>query len=337
MLYLVFAMAWLHRTMAIFRNFTYIMETTTTDIATGTSGFKTLLVKALSLFSSVRLYNVSLIALAQLLAVLFIIAPEQGVSELVTDYKLWLLILASAAAIAGGYIINNFYDREKDLINRPQKTLLEHRVRRSTLWAVYFTVNALAFLMAFIVSWRAGFFFASYIFAMWFYSHKLKRVLFLGNLIAALLAVTPFFVLFVYYKNWYPVVMVHGTFLFLILGMRELIKDLENLRGDLVQNYRTIPVVLGEKASKQFYTFLTALTIIPIAVLILHYEIGLMRYYFALVAGALLVCLPLLLSSRRKREYLLIHFILKVVIALGVFSILLIDLPAILIRLKDFL
>jgi 4-hydroxybenzoate polyprenyltransferase len=62
-----------------------------------------------------------------------------------------------------------------------------------------------------------------------------------------------------------------------------------------------------------------------------------MRYYFALAAGALLVCLPLLLSSRRKREYLLIHFILKAVIALGVFSILLIDLAAILIRLKDFL
>lgn len=313
------------------------MSTAQTNRIGDDQTLKSLLLKILSLFSSVRLYNVSLIALAQLLAVLFIIAPERSVINLVTDYQLWFLILATAAAIAGGYIINNFYDREKDLINRPQKTLLEHRVRRSTLWGVYFTLNAIAFFLAAIVSWRAGLFFLAYIFAMWFYSHKLKRLLFVGNLMAALLAVTPFFVVFMYYSNWYAVVFVHGTFLFLILTMRELIKDLENLRGDLVQNYRTIPVVYGERVSKFYYASLTVLTIIPIIALNAFFEIGLMRYYFAVVTGALLVCLPLLLSSRRKREYLLIHFILKVVIALGVFSILLIDLPAIVNRLQAIL
>ncbi|WP_394335638.1 UbiA family prenyltransferase [Nonlabens tegetincola] len=153
---------------------------------------RTLLVKSLSLFSTVRLYNVGLIAVAQLLASVFIIAPELPVKSLLLDYKLWLLILASASAIASGYIINNFYDREKDLINRPQKTLLENQVSRSTLWSVYFTLNAIAFLLGSIVSWRAGTFFAFYIFAMWLYSHKLKRILFLGNLMAALLSISPF-------------------------------------------------------------------------------------------------------------------------------------------------
>lgn len=301
------------------------------------ASIKTLVIKALSLFSTVRLYNISIIAVAQLLAAVFIIAPELTVKDIVLDYKLWFIILASAAAIAGGYIINNFYDREKDLINRPQKTLLENQVSRSTLWAVYFTVNTIAFVLGLIVSWRAGLFFTAYIFAMWFYSHKLKRVLFVGNLTAALLAVTPFFVLFMYYRNLYEVIFVHGSFLFLILAMRELIKDLENLRGDLAQNYHTIPVVLGEKASKRFYTILTLLTIVPIAALLLYFNIGYMRYYFAIIAGALLVCLPLLWSSRRKREYLLIHFILKIVIVGGVLSILLIDLPAIVERLQNFL
>lgn len=290
--------------------------------------------KSLSLFSTVRLYNVIIVGIAQLLAAIFIIAPELTVKSILLDYRLWLIILATSAAIAGGYIINNFYDREKDLINRPQKTLLENKVKRSTLWWVYFTVNGIAFVLGSIVSWRAGLFFAFYIFAMWFYSHKLKRILFVGNLMAALLAVTPFFVLFMYYKNFYPVILVHGGFLFLILGMRELVKDLENLRGDLAQNYKTIPVVLGEKVSKQFYTFLTFLTIVPIMVLVQFFDIGFMKYYFALITGALLVCMPLIWSSRRKREYLLIHFILKMVIGIGVFSILLIDLPAIIERLQ---
>ncbi|WP_124979504.1 geranylgeranylglycerol-phosphate geranylgeranyltransferase [Nonlabens xiamenensis] len=297
---------------------------------------KTLVVKILSLFSSVRLYNIILVAIAQLLAAIFIIAPELRVKDILLDYRLWLIVLASAAAIAGGYIINNFYDREKDLINRPQKTLLEHQLSRHTLWSVYFGMNFLAFVLGMLVSWRAGMFYAAYIFAMWLYSHKLKRVLFLGNLMAALLAITPFFVLFMYYRNFYPVILVHGGFLFLIIGMRELIKDLENLRGDLAQNYRTIPVVLGERRSKQFYTLLTLLTIFPIAVLITYFDIGYMKYYFALIGGALMVCLPLIWSSRRKREYLLIHFILKVIISAGVFSILLIDLPAIIDRIQSF-
>ncbi|BAO54356.1 similar to (S)-2,3-di-O-geranylgeranylglyceryl phosphate synthase [Nonlabens marinus S1-08] len=301
------------------------------------SKLKPLAIKVLSLFSSVRLYNVALVALAQILAVIFIIAPSRSVREIVTDYKLWLIIVASAAAIAGGYIINNFYDREKDLINRPQKTLLENQVKRSTLWSVYFLLNGIAFGFGLIISWRAGLFYAVYITTMWFYSHKLKKVLFIGNLIAAALAIMPFFVLFMYYKNFYLVVLVHGLFLFLIIGMRELIKDLENLRGDLAHNYHTVPVVLGEKTTKKFYTVLTVVTILPVAALILFFETGYMNYYFAFITGALLVCLPLLWSSRRKREYLLIHFILKIIIVLGVFSILLIDLPGILERLNTIL
>lgn len=268
---------------------------------------------------------------------MFIIAPDRSVISIVSDYRLWLIIIASAASIAGGYIINNFYDREKDLINRPQKTILENQVKRSTLWSVYFFLNASAFLLGLIVSWRAGIFYAIYITAMWFYSHKVKKVLIVGNLMAAALAVLPFFVLFMYYKNFYLVILVHGLFLFLIISMRELIKDLENLRGDLAQNYHTLPVVLGEKSTKKFYTLLTVITIIPVVALIGYFETGYMNYYFAFITGALLVCLPLLWSSRRKREYLLIHFILKIIIVGGVFSILLIDLPEILNRINSIL
>lgn len=301
------------------------------------SGKQSLLVKVISLFSTVRLYNIGLMALAQLLAAAFIMDPDSSIKEVVLDYKLWLLIVASALSIAGGYIINNFYDREKDLINRPQKTILENQVSRKTLWAVYFTVNGLSFVLGYLVSFKAGLFYALYIFLMWLYSHKLKRILFLGNLSAALLAVSPFFVLFMYYKNFYPVILVHGSFLFLIISMRELIKDLENLRGDLAHNYHTIPVVLGERKTKIFYTFLSLLTIIPISILIITFQVGKMDYYFTFIAGGLMVCLPMIWNATRKKEYLLIHFILKVIIAGGVFSILLIDLPVIWSRIEKFI
>ncbi|MGB3591701.1 MAG: geranylgeranylglycerol-phosphate geranylgeranyltransferase [Nonlabens sp.] len=295
-----------------------------------------IVVKVLGLFSSVRLYNIVMIAIAQVFAAVFIISSSQSITSVLSDYKLWLLIVASSATIAGGYIINNFYDREKDLINRPQKTMLEQQVGSQTLWSVYFVLNVLAVVLGYIVSWKASLFFTLYILSMWLYSHKIKRGLFIGNLTAALLAISPFFVLFMYYKNFYSVILVHGFFLFLIIGMREIIKDLENLRGDLTHGYKTIPVVLGERMAKRFYTLLTIISIAPIALLIINYDIGYMGYYFAMITGALLVCLPLLWSSGRRREYLLIHFILKTIIVLGVFSILLIDLDNILIRLQNF-
>lgn len=112
-----------------------------------------------------------------------------------------MLVLASAAAIAGGYIINNFYDSEKDLINRPQKSMLDRLVSQNTKLSFYFVLNFVAVIMASYVSFRAVVFFSVYIFGIWFYSHKLKKMPFVGNLTSAVLTITPFFVVFIYYKT----------------------------------------------------------------------------------------------------------------------------------------
>lgn len=160
---------------------------------------------------------------------------------------------------------------------------------------------------------------------IWVYSYRLKKILFLGNLVASILAITPFFVVFVYYKNFETVIFIHATFLYLMIVMRELIKDLENLKGDLIQNYQTIPVVYGEKWSKFFLSILTFLAILPIYLLIAHFDTGLMDYYFYVSLLLLLFFLLFLYFSSAKWQYLLLHNILKFIIVAGVFSILLID------------
>ena len=85
---------------------------------------KLFFLKLFSLFSVVRGYNILIIVIAQYLAAIYIMAPHLPARKVLFDPNLLMLVLASAAAIAGGYIINNFYDREKDLINRPLKTCL---------------------------------------------------------------------------------------------------------------------------------------------------------------------------------------------------------------------
>ncbi len=293
---------------------------------------KHILLKFFSMFSVVRGYNILIIVIAQYLTSIFILAHKLPLREVVLDINLFMLVLASSAAIAGGYIINNFYDYEKDLINRPQKSMLDRLVGQNIKLVFYFVLNFIAVIMASYVSFRAVIFFSLYIFGIWFYSHKLKKLPIIGNLTSAILTITPFFAVFIYYKNFESVIFVHAMFLFLIIAMRELTKDLENIMGDLALNYKTIPIVYGEKASKTMLTVLILLSSIPTYLLINNFEIGKMNYFFYLSTLLLLMFLLLLWKSRTKTHYLLLHNILKFIIVVGVFSILLIDTDLILKR-----
>ncbi|MBB5267282.1 4-hydroxybenzoate polyprenyltransferase [Algibacter amylolyticus] len=284
------------------------------------------------MFSVVRGYNILIVVIAQYLTAVYILAHDIPVKQVVLDLNLLVLVLASAATIAGGYIINSFYDSEKDLINRPIKSRLDRLVSQNTKLSFYFVLNFIAVIMASYVSFKAVMFFSIYIFGIWFYSHKLKKMPFIGNLTSAVLTITPFFAIFMYYKNFETVIFVHAIFLFLMISMRELTKDLENIKGDIAQGYVTIPVAYGEKMSKILLTILAALTLIPTYLLLYRFEVGHMYYFFYLSFVLLLIFLFMLWKSRTKIQYLILHNILKFIILAGVFSILLIDVSVILNR-----
>ena len=293
---------------------------------------KYFLLKFFSLFSVVRGYNILVIVIAQYLTSVYILAPKLPLRKVLFDPNLLMLVLASSSAIAGGYIINSFYDSEKDLINRPHKTMLDKLVSQRTKLTGYFVLNFLSAIFASYVSFKAVVFFSLYIFGIWLYSHKLKKYPFVGNITAAILAVVPFFAVFIYYKNFDLVIFVHATFLFLIISMRELAKDLENLKGDLTHNYRTIPVVYGEKVSKLMLTLLSFIALIPITLLIARFETGYMYIFFYGSILALIVFLIILWKSVEKLHYVVLHIILKFIILAGVFSIVLIDIDVLLNR-----
>lgn len=292
---------------------------------------KLFLMKILSLFSVVRGYNIPIIVLAQYLSSIFILAPEKRALDVILDWRLFIIVFVSTLTIASGYIINNFYDSEKDLINRPNKSMLDRLVSQKTKLKVYFGLNFLATALAYIISWRAALFFAVYIFLIWFYSHKLKKYPIVGNLTASLLAVLPFFGILLYFKNFYHVIFAHASFLLLLILIREMIKDLENIKGDIANNYQTIPVRFGEKISKQIITFLTVSTIIPVYILIEKYDVGYMDIYFYVSLIVLVLFLLKLWKSQTHEEYLQLHNILKSLIVAGVFCILLID-PSVLLN-----
>ena len=293
---------------------------------------KLLLFKLLSLFSVVRGYNILVITLAQYLASIYILAPDIPFGEVVLDANLFMIVTASALTIASGYIINNFYDAEKDLINKPTKSMLDRLVSQRFKLTTYFILNFLTVFAASYISFRAVLFFSSYIFGIWIYSHKLKRIPFIGNLVSSTLAIAPFFVVFVYYQNFQAVIFVHAIFLFLLILAREMIKDLENMAGDMAQNYRTIPILYGPKTSKTMISLFIVLTLIPALLLIKTFDVGYMYLYFAACIVLLVLFLLLLWRADAKKHYVWLHNIIKFIIVAGVFSILLIDVDVVLNR-----
>lgn len=292
-----------------------------------------LYIKVLSLFSVVRGYNILLIVIAQYLASLFIFSPEKSLRHVLLDLDLYFIVLATICIIASGYIINNFYDAETDRINKPIKSQIDALVSQSIKLKIYFLLNFMGVGFGFLVSWRAALFFSAYIFLIWFYSHKLKRFPLTGLFSAVILAILPFFAIFVYYKNFSEIIFTHASFLFFILLIRELVKDLEKIKGDFTLDYQTIPVKYGEHFTKMIISLLTLLTLNPIYFLLKYPEIGGMRYYFYGSIVVLIVFVFYLWFSKSKRQYSILHILLKLLILAGVFSLSLIDYSVIINRL----
>ena len=286
---------------------------------------KDIFYKFISLFSVIRLYNIFIIIIAQYFTSIFIISIDTSISSILFDFQLFLLILSSSIAIASGYIINNFYDYEKDLINKPIKSKIDKVIRKRTKLSLYITLNFLCIYTSSLVSWRSVLFFTIYIFIIWLYSHKLKRILFIGNIVSSLLSVIPFFIILIYYKNFELIIFLYAIFLFQIVYMREIIKDLENIKGDFTLDYRTIPVVYGEKSSKYLLSIVSLFILAIIYILLSGFDTGMMFYYYYFSIAVLLFFIIVLWKYDSKKYYNFLHNLLKFLIVLGVLSIVLID------------
>ncbi len=288
--------------------------------------FKWFLKKTISFLSAIRGYNITLIVIAQYFISAFILSKDENAWLTIFNTRLFTLIAATATAIAAGYIINDFYDREKDIINRPERTRINLYVSQKTRLVLYFIMNFLAVIIASANSFNAVLFISVYIFGLWFYSHKLKKQAFIGNLTATLLAFFPLFAVFIFFKNYQFVIFIEAIFLGLVILIREVVKDLENIAGDLSLGYKTLPIKYGEVFAKNVIYVLTLIAIVTASILTFKFTLGKLYYFFGASAVLLIVFIVFLNNSNTKSKFIRLHNLLKTIIVLGVFSILLLRL-----------
>ena len=280
----------------------------------------------LSLLSVTRVYNGFLVILAQYLSAIYIFARAEPIERLLRNSELHLIVLASFLVVSAGYLINQYYDLPKDLINKPYKSMIDLQRTPSSLMRWYALLNLVALLLSLFVSLRATLFFLGYLLSIWLYSHRLRRLLIWGTLFSAFLAVSPITALFLYYQHLEWKIIGFALFLFLLLWIIALVKDLENLPGDLAVGLKTLATSWGIEASQRLIRIVLGAEVLLSLCLLYFYDLSLMRYYF--FASTLLFVLLFVWVRRLKepKNYSETHWILKLFVLLGTLSILFLDL-----------
>ncbi len=277
-------------------------------------------IKVLGLFSIVRGYNILILIIAQYLTARYVFYPSSSFEQIIFDLNLFYLVFATALSTSSGYIINNYFDAEKDKINRPQKFLIEHTISQGIQFRIYLLMNLICLVVSWLFSLKAVVFFLIYILGILLYSVLIKRLFWLSNIYKAFLTILPFFAITLYFKNFEQIIFLYAGFLFLLILIKDIIKDFENFKGDWVHSYKTLPIVFGNPITKLIISILI-LVIWGLIYLLTKNDLGLIEYYFIFCVPYMCFILFLTWISSTKKIYLWIHNLLKLIIVVGVFGI----------------
>ncbi len=246
----------------------------------------------------VRYKNLLFIAFIQLIINYAIIVPvlqKYGFEEGLPLGIILLMIIATVFTAAGGYALNDYFDVKIDAINKPEKQIVGKLITRNIaaiIHQIFTGIGAVAGLIIafYLRSYTLGLIFIAVPGLLWFYSASYKRQFLTGNLIVSILSGLTVFVValtvIAFLKKEYGTFLLEtplaaevytwtggfAFFSFILTLIREIVKDIEDEKGDREFECRTLPIVLGISRSKIIIYFLIIAVNIALY-LINHYYI----------------------------------------------------------------
>jgi len=279
--------------------------------------------KLLGLLRLFRIPNLLLILLGQLL-VIWRFAPI-GFSGLARmDFRVWLLLLSTQAAAAAGYIINDYHDVKIDLINKPGRVVVGRLVTRRKALFSYLLLNLISLIAALAVGKGPVLAVASCIFILWLYSVRLKCTPLAGNLAVALLVAFSLFLPALLFSTDSFLLFQFCQFAFFTNLIRELIKDLEDMKGDVQYGCRTFPNAFGIPASRKVIHTCGGLLFCSLIGLLPDYPLS-GTLLLVLVSPSFAFFFVKLQKADKKRDFHQLSRLLKWTMLVGIFGILLLQ------------
>ncbi|WP_343685972.1 UbiA family prenyltransferase [Chryseobacterium gleum] len=270
-----------------------------------------------------RFFVAALLTFALYVSTFFLFNQDESFRNFVFDFKVHGIIFCTVLTILAGGIINQFYDLEKDHLVKPFRTRLQSFIKQKYFLYAYLALSAVSLGIAWMISHNVFVFFVIYQFFMWFYSHKLSRILILNNLTFVSLTLYPFFGMMVYYETFSKKVFLMAVFLFLILLCIDIVKDTLTRSVDKAFGYTTIPNYFKIRNTKIILTSLLIITMVVSMKIITKTGItGFMAYYFAGGLFVMIVCIYLLINASRRSNFFTLN-ILRFWVFVGIIAMLL--------------
>lgn len=268
-----------------------------------------------SILKLTRFGNLIIIALTQYFTAGFLIGMHT-----LNDVELLLLTISTVSIAAGGYIINDYYDVKIDYINKPDRVVIGKSITRRYAILFHVLLSALGVALGTYLAWRIGAVNAASVFLLWLYSNNLKRLPFIGNVTVAFLTGLAVMVVDLFYRTNNSLVIIYALFAFFITLVREVIKDMEDLKGDNSFGCKTLPIIWGIRKTKfLLYVILVTFAGTVVALNQLYRALP-FKYHLIFLFVPLLWLLYRLIRADMKKDFTRLSIFCKVIMMLGILS-----------------
>lgn len=221
-----------------------------------------------------RPLNVAMVAVGVFIATL------AGLGEIAPFVVLVPAIFAAMLISAAGNALNDYYDIEIDNINRPHRPLPSGKIAPIEVWAYAIVLFASGVVLSLFLPILSIIIAAVNSILLAFYASHIKKSGFFGNLLISYLVASVFAFGSAAVGN-----LKIGAFLaiaaFFTNAGREVLKNLEDIRGDKMFGAKTIPILEGGKKS---LFIIAAFLVVSILVSPIPYFLGILSLYYLIVA-----------------------------------------------------
>jgi len=293
----------------------------------------------ISILHLIRYKNLLMVFLSMFLTKYFLIESFIS-SPLLSDIDFIILTISILLITMGGYLINDIYDIESDKINKPDKVYITTVISIKNGQFLYFLTSITGLILGLYLSVNknlnhlSGYFIVTVI-ILFVYTKILKKLPLIGNVIVALLVSLPIFLVYEFdhsmisikdiFDNLFLSIIIffYLLFAFLTTLIREIIKDLQDIKGDNKLKLKTLPIMIGKKRTINFLIFLSfLLQLLLLLVLIDSFKNDQYLILFFLITLSLLVAYLIykLRVPFKNNQYQLLSSLMKIIMLVGVLS-----------------
>lgn len=308
--------------------------------------------QVLALFRLLRLPNLVIVLLTQLVPYWFALRPailKAGGIPVLTERTFGLIALATVLTTLAGYVLNDYYDREIDAVNKPDRVIWGRLLPASWALVFYAALVVVAHGLAFFIDrelkpanhWPLWVF-PGVSFLLFLYAWQFKCTAIIGNLLVSLLCgIVPIMLIFpeerpIWLTSFIQpeeiqqavgLVWLYGIFAFTTNLFREQIKDLEDFPGDSACGCATLAVLKGPRFAKK-PAFFSGLLVSTLICLLVYFWQQTSAPNWQIIAGVLFLLLPAIFATaavyraKTKRDFSRASTLVKIVMFTGLFLLL---------------